>query len=89
MSFSSTALQERHKQLKTLRIFLACSLLGSLIFHLVLLASGIGKYLLNRVPEVEDEPVEITLLDTPIEEIEPKEEVKAKPKPEPKKIEPN
>lgn len=88
MSFSSTALIERHRESKALRIFLACSLLGSLIFHLVLLASGIGKYLLNRVPEVEDEPVEITLLDTPIEEIEPNEVVKPKPKPEPKKIEP-
>jgi TonB family protein len=90
MSFASTALRHRERESKALRIFLACSLAGSLIFHLALLASGIGKYLLNRVPEVEDEPVEITLLDTPIEEIEPepKEEVKPKPKPEPKKIEP-
>ncbi len=88
MSFASTALRHRERESKALRIFLACSLAGSLIFHLALLASGIGKYLLNRVPEVEDEPVEITLLDTPIEEIEPKEEVKPQQKPEPKKIEP-
>ncbi|MGF1672845.1 MAG: TonB family protein, partial [Rivularia sp. (in: cyanobacteria)] len=67
------------------RIFLACSLVGSLLFHIVLLASGIGR-LLSRIPQVEEEPVEITLLDIPIEEIEPKEEIK--PKPEPKKIEP-
>ncbi|MBV6622432.1 MAG: energy transducer TonB [Rivularia sp. (in: Bacteria)] len=90
MSFASTALRQRERESKALRIFLACSLAGSLIFHLALLASGIGKYLLNRVPEVEDEPVEITLLDTPIEEIEPepKEEIKPKPKPKPKKVEP-
>ncbi len=86
MSFASTALRQRERESKALRIFLACSLAGSLIFHLALVASGIGKYLLNRVPEIEDEPVEITLLDTPIEEIEPepKEVVKPKPKPEPK-----
>ncbi|AFY58509.1 TonB family protein [Rivularia sp. PCC 7116] len=90
MSFASTALRQRERESKALRIFLACSLASSLIFHLALLASGIGKYLLNRVPDIEDESVEITLLDTPIEEIEPKpkEEVKPKPKPEPKKIEP-
>ncbi|MEM9926041.1 MAG: TonB family protein [Cyanobacteria bacterium P01_D01_bin.50] len=90
MSFASTALRQRERESKALRIFLACSLAGSLLFHLVLLASGIGKYLFNRVPSIEDEPLEITLLDTPIEEIEPEpnEVVKPKPKPEPKKIEP-
>ncbi|MEB3214775.1 MAG: TonB family protein [Nostocales cyanobacterium 94392] len=89
MSFANTVLQQRERESKALRFFLACSLVGSLLFHIVLLASGIGR-LLNRIPQVEDEPVEITLLDTPIEEIEPKEEVKPKPKPEPepKKIEP-
>ncbi|MEO1433414.1 MAG: TonB family protein [Cyanobacteria bacterium J06633_8] len=90
MSFASAALKERERESKALEIFIACSLTGSLIFHLALLASGIGKYLLNRVPSIEEEPVEITLLDTPIEEIEPesKEKVKPKLKPEPKKIEP-
>ncbi|MBF2014180.1 MAG: TonB family protein [Rivularia sp. T60_A2020_040] len=85
MSFANTVLQQRERELKALRIFLACSLVGSLLFHIVLLASGIGR-LLSRIPQVEEEPVEITLLDIPIEEIEPKEEIK--PKPEPKKIEP-
>lgn len=88
MSFSNIALQQRERESKALRIFLACSLAGSLLFHLALLASGIVNYL-NRVPEIEEEPVEITLLDTPIEEIEPKEEPEEeKPKPEPEKIEP-
>ena len=73
MSFASTALRQRERESKALRIFLACSLAGSLIFHLALLASDIGKYLFNRVPDIEDEPVEITLLDTPIEEIEPEQ----------------
>ena len=85
MSFSNIALQHRERESKALRIFVAYSLTGSLIFHLTLLASGIINYL-NRVPEIEEEPVEITLLDTPIEEIEPKEE--EKPEPEPEKIEP-
>ncbi|NJN10383.1 MAG: TonB family protein [Richelia sp. RM1_1_1] len=89
MSFASTALRQREKESKALRFFLACSLAGSLVFHLAILASGIGKYLLSRVPKVEDEPVEITLLDTQEEiEPEPKEVVKPKPKPEPKNIEP-
>jgi TonB family protein len=88
MSFASTALRHRERESKALRIFLACSLAGSLIFHLALLASGIGKYLLNRVPEVDSEPVEITLLDTPIEEIEPKEQVKPKPEPKLEKPQP-
>ncbi|NJN09035.1 MAG: TonB family protein [Richelia sp. SL_2_1] len=79
MSFANTVLQQRERELKALRIFLACSLAGSLLFHIVLLASGIGR-LLKRIPQVEEEPVEITLLDIPIEEI--------KPKPEPQKIEP-
>ena len=85
MSFSNIALQQRERESKALRIFLACSFAGSLVFHLVLLASGVIQYL-NRVPQIEEEPVEITLLDTPIEEIEPKEE--EKPQPEPEKIEP-
>jgi len=86
MSFANTALRQRERESKALRIFLACSLAGSLIFHLALLASGITKYLLNREPSIDSEPVEITLLDNPIEEIEPepKEEIKPKPKPEPK-----
>jgi TonB family protein len=88
MSFACTALRHRERESKALRIFLACSLAGSLIFHLALLASGIGKYLLNRVPEVDSEPVEITLLDTPIEEIEPKEQVKPKPEPKLEKPQP-
>ena len=90
MSFASTALRQRKRESKALRFFLTCSLAGSLLFHLALLASGIGKYLLNKAPSIEDEPVEITLLDTPIEEIEPEpnEVVKPKPKPEAKKIEP-
>ncbi|BAY81293.1 hypothetical protein NIES267_07690 [Calothrix parasitica NIES-267] len=89
MSFANTVLRQRERESKALRTFLACSLAGSLIFHLALLASGITKYLLNREPSIEDEPVEITLLDTPIEEIEPeaKEEIKPEPKPEVKQPE--
>ncbi|WGV25337.1 energy transducer TonB [Halotia branconii] len=51
----------------------------------MLLASGIGRYLFNNRSEVEDELVEITLLDTPPDEIAATEEVKPKPEPLPEK----
>ena len=57
MNFASTALRQRQRESKALRIFLACSLAGSLMFHLALLASEIGKYLLNRVLKKSTIPV--------------------------------
>ncbi|TAF06175.1 MAG: energy transducer TonB [Nostocales cyanobacterium] len=80
MSFSSTAIEQREKELKTLTTFLTYSLIGSLAIHIGLLASGIGS-LLTKVPE--EEPVEITFVETPPEEeikpIEaPEEEIKPK-----------
>ena len=94
MSFSRTALkQQREKELKALRMFLIYSFIASLAFHIILLISGIGK-LFTKVPEIEDEPIEITLLDTLPEEIKPNEvneikpEQKVKLTPKPKKIEP-
>ena len=84
MSLSGTALDKRLNQAKYLRIFLTCSLIGSLLFHLGVIASGVINLLL-QVPEVEEEPVEIVLLDEPIEEVQTPEPIK--PKPEVKKIE--
>ncbi|MEA5554181.1 TonB family protein [Anabaena cylindrica UHCC 0172] len=79
MSFSSTAIEQREKELKTLSTFLTYSLLGSLAIHIGLLASGIGN-LLTKVPE--EEPVEITFVETPPAEIKPieapEEEIKPK-----------
>ncbi|MGM3309314.1 energy transducer TonB [Anabaena sp. WFMT] len=80
MSFSSTALEQREKELKTLTTFLTYSLISSLAIHIGLLASGIGS-LLTKVPE--EEPVEITFVETPPEEEikpieEPEKEIKPK-----------
>ncbi|MTJ54120.1 TonB family protein [Anabaena sp. UHCC 0253] len=78
MSFSSIATEQREKELKTLTTFLTYSLIGSLAIHIGLLASGIGS-LITKVPE--EEPMEITFVETPPEEeiklIEaPKEKIK-------------
>ena len=78
MSFSSTAVEQREKELKTLTTFLTYSLIGSLAIHIGLLASGIGS-LLTKVPQ--EEPLEITFVETPPEEIKPIEEPEAETKP--------
>jgi TonB family protein len=81
MSFSSTALEQREKELKTLRTFLTYSLLGSLAIHIGLLASGIGSLLTKAAIEEVEEPLEITFVETPEEEIKPTEEPKEKIEP--------
>ncbi|WP_071189205.1 energy transducer TonB [Trichormus sp. NMC-1] len=78
MSFSSIAIEQREKELKTLTTFLTYSLIGSLAIHIGLLASGIGS-VLTKVPE--EEPVEITFVETPVEEIKPIEEPEEETKP--------
>ncbi|MGD1875545.1 MAG: TonB family protein [Mastigocoleus sp.] len=85
MSLSSTALEKRLSEAKYLRIFLTYSLIGSLLFHFAVLASGVVN-LLVKTPKAEEEPVEIVLLDEPIEE-EIKTPEPITPKPEVKKIE--
>ena len=59
MSFSDINVEQRTKQVKALRSFLACSLIGSVALHIGLLASGIGSFL-TRVPE-EEEPIELAI----------------------------
>ena len=76
MSLSSIAVQQREKEAKTLKSFLAFSLLGSLALHIGLLASGIGNFL-SRTPDLEDEPMEVVVVDPP-----KVEEVKPEPKPQ-------
>jgi TonB family protein len=75
MSFSGTAVEQREQELKTIKTFLVYSLLGSLALHISLLVSGLGNLLL-KVPEIAEEPLEVTILDTPlkpepIQEVEP------------------
>ncbi|OUL29254.1 hypothetical protein BV372_23725 [Nostoc sp. T09] len=79
MSFSSIAVAQREKEAEALKPFLAFSLVGSLILHIGVLASGITN-LLTRVPELEKEPIELTLVEPTALETPPPEE--AKPSPE-------
>lgn len=79
MSFSGTAVGQREQELKTIKTFLVYSLLGSLALHIGLLVSGVGN-LLFKVPEFAEEPLEITLVETPSEP-EPVQQVEP-PKPE-------
>ena len=74
MSLSSIAVQQREKEAKALKSFLAFSLLGSLALHIGLLASGIGNFL-SRTPDLEDEPMEVVVVDPPkVEEVKPEPE---------------
>ncbi len=75
MSFSSIAVQQREKEAKALKSFLAFSLIGSLTLHIGVLASGIGN-LFNKLPS-EEEPIEFTIVEpATLETPEPPEETK-------------
>lgn len=74
MSFSDINVEQRSKEIEALRPFLAYSLIGSLVLHIGLLASGIGS-LLTRVP-AEEEPIELAIVDPTTEKLEePPEEI--------------
>lgn len=68
MGCSSIAAQQREKAAESLKSFLAFSLIGSIGLHIGVLGFGIGN-LLDRVPELEDEPMELTLVESPSLEI--------------------
>ncbi|AKG20386.1 energy transducer TonB [Calothrix sp. 336/3] len=81
MSVSSIAESQREQEIKSLKTFLALSLLGSFVFHIGVLASGIGNFL-ARTPDLEEEPIEITFVEpTPIE-TQPPVEAKLEKQPE-------
>lgn len=82
MGLSSIAVQQREKEAKTLKSFLAFSLLGSLALHIGLLASGIGNFL-TRTPDLEEEPMEVAIVEPP------KVEEKPQPKPQPQQKQPS
>lgn len=74
MGLSSIAVQQREKEVKSLKSFLAFSLVGSLALHIGLLASGIGN-LLSRTPDLAEEPLEVVIVDPPkVEEVKPQPE---------------
>lgn len=73
MALSSIATEQREKEVEALKSFLAYSFIGSLALHIGVLTFGIGNFL-NRIPEITDEPIEVAIVDPPIQELEPKEE---------------
>ncbi len=91
MGFTGTALEQRGREARALKTFLAFSLIGSLGLHISVLASGIVDNFLKRVQEIDEEPIEFVVLDTPapkpvakpIEPVKPLQEA-----PKPKIVEP-
>jgi TonB family protein len=82
MTFSGYNVEQRSKEVKALQSFLTYSLIGSVALHVGVLASGIGNFL-ARVPQEQEEPIEIAIID-PVEEPEKQpEEVPEVKKPEP------
>ncbi|OKH20902.1 hypothetical protein NIES593_17410 [Hydrococcus rivularis NIES-593] len=80
MSFSNTATEQRAKEAKSVKSFLAVSLIGSLAVHIGVLASGLTN-LLSVAPQIEeDKPIEITFVEPQTQET---------PKPPQEKIEEN
>jgi len=83
MTFSGYNVEQRSKEVKALQSFLTYSFIGSMALHIALLASGLGNFL-TRVPQVEEEPIEIAIVDPVTEEKEkPPEETPEVKKPEP------
>ncbi|WP_016953232.1 energy transducer TonB [Anabaena sp. PCC 7108] len=68
MGFSSIAIEQREKETEALKTVLLYSLIGSLALHLGVLALCISKFLL-KVPNVKDQPIEVTILETIPDEI--------------------
>ena len=91
MGFTGTALEQRGREARALKTFLALSLIGSLGLHLSVLASGIVNHFLKRAQETDEEPIEFVVMDTPapkpvakpIEPVKPLQEA-----PKPKIVEP-
>ncbi len=80
MTFSGIAVEQRSKEAEAIKSFLIYSLIGSLALHVGVLSLGIFN-LGKIMPEVEDEPIEVTIIDPPTLEIEkPPDEIKQEPK---------
>jgi TonB family protein len=88
MTFSGIAVEQRSKETEALRSFLVYSLIGSVVLHIGILTIGINN-LLRRNSEVDNEPLEVTLIETPPVETKPTpEEIEPEPKiaPPPPKV---
>ncbi|NMF65963.1 energy transducer TonB [Brasilonema octagenarum] len=85
-AFSGTAIEQRGKEERALKAFLAFSVIASLGIHASVLASGIVNNILNLGQEIDKEPIEVAIIETPapkpIEKpIEPVKPVQQAPKP--------
>jgi TonB family protein len=86
MTFSGIAIEQRSKEAEAIKSFLIYSLIGSLALHIGVLSLGIGN-LGRRMPEIEEEPIEVTIIDAPTLEIEkPPDEIKQEPETAPAKV---
>ena len=80
MGLSTFIIQQREKEAEALKTFLCYSLMASVALHIGVLALSINKFFL-RVPEVREEPIEITILETiPQKVVEPLVKTKLLPK---------
>jgi TonB family protein len=77
MSLSGITIEQREKEAEALKTFLIFSFIGSLALHTGLLALAINKFFF-KVPEVTNEPIEVTILETlPQKIIQPPVEIKS------------
>ena len=80
MGLSNFIIQQREKEAEALKTFLFYSLMASVTLHIGVLALSINKFFL-RVPEVREEPIEVTILETvPQKVVEPLVKTKLLPK---------
>ncbi|NDJ25113.1 TonB family protein [Nostoc sp. B(2019)] len=85
MSFSGITVEQRSKEVEALKSFLTYSLIGSLALHIGALSSGIGNYL-TRVPELEEEPIELAIVEPTTEPEKPVKEVPEEIKKQPEVV---
>ena len=67
MSFSDITVKQRKKEAKALKSFLVYGFILSLVLHVGVIAAVIFN-LLSKNNQVEEKPIEITLIDMPIQE---------------------
>jgi len=80
MGLSTFIIQQREKEAEALKTFLCYSLMASVALHIGVLALSINRFFL-RVPEVREEPIEVTILETvPQKVVEPLVKTKLLPK---------
>ncbi|MEM9927253.1 MAG: hypothetical protein AAF915_26510 [Cyanobacteria bacterium P01_D01_bin.50] len=80
MSFCNINEKQRNKEVKALKTFLAYSFICSLVLHIGIIASGLFN-LLSKKNQIEEQPIEITFINMPIQEpIKPKLKLKKQEK---------